>query len=329
MKISKIDYYLPEKELSNTDLKVEFPEWDYEKFEQKVGVQSRRIANELETALDLGFLAAQKIITDDDRQTIDYLLFCTQSPDYFLPSGSCILQDRLKLNKEIGALDFNLGCSGFVYGLSIAKGLIKGQIAKKVLLITAETYSKQIHPKDLVNRAIFGDGAAACIIEVSDEEKIGIFMLGTDGSGADKLITKNGAFRFPSENNPEIKTNGLNYYTDNNLYMNGPDIFNFTIEMVPVLINQTLAKNCLNIEDVDYFIYHQANAYMLNFLRKLSNIPKERFYVDLSNTGNTVSSTIPIAIVESIKNKKIREGHKVLIAGFGVGFSWGATIITI
>ena len=325
-----INTYLPETILSNQELQKEFQDWDATSFEKKVGIKQRHVVTEKETALDLAFQAATKAIQEFDKSKIDFILLCTQSPDYFLPTSACILQNRLGLERSCGALDFNLGCSGYVYGLSVAKGLLAGGIAKNILLITAETYTKYIHPKDRTNRSIFGDAAAATILTKDDLLKLGEFVLNTDGKGFDKLIVRNGASRFPFDTNPaELDYGTDNKYTHNNLYMDGPDIFTFTIENIPNLITETLQKNKLEITDIDYFIYHQANAFMLNFLRKKSKIPKEKFYINMDKVGNTVSSTIPIALQNATEKNLIKPGDKILLAGFGVGLSWAATVITL
>jgi 3-oxoacyl-[acyl-carrier-protein] synthase-3 len=325
-----INTYLPKKVVTNQELQREFTDWDADAFEKKIGIKQRHVADAQQTALDLAVEAGKKVLNDYDKTKIDFILFCTQSPDYYLPTSACIIQNKLGLAKSCGAMDFNMGCSGYIYGLSLIKGLLAGNIANNVLFITAETYSKYIHPKDRTNRSIFGDGAAATIITKEDLNKLGEFVLKTDGDGFDKLIVRNGAARFPFECNPEEITYGSeNKYTNNNLYMNGPDIFTFTIENVPDLVEQTLKKNNLDLNEIDYFIYHQANAFMLNFLRKKSKIPKEKFFIDLYETGNTVSATIPIALKKSIDNSVVKPGDKILLAGFGVGLSWGATVITI
>lgn len=325
-KICKIEYYLPENIVTNEQLSNLFQDWSADKIEEKTGIKNRHIVSETETAGDLAFKAAEKVLQDYDKNQIDFLLLCTQSPDYFLPTTACVLQDKLGLRTNIGALDFNLGCSGFIYGLAIAKGLISSNVAKRVLLITAETYSKYIHPQDKGNRTIFGDAAAATIIEYSDSECIGNFELGTDGSGFDNLIVSNGASR--SDKNGAVIKNELEevVYQDN-LYMNGPEIFNFTILNVPKLVKNTLIKN--NIQAVNYYIFHQANKYMLDYLRRKIKVEESDFYINMQETGNTVSSTIPIALRDAIQSKLIKSGDKVLLAGFGVGYSWGATIISI
>ena len=328
--IRKIEYYFPELILSNKDLEKEFPEWDAEKIENKTGIRERHIVKENETSLDLGFESAEKVLQGYDRKKIDFLLLCTQSPDYYLPTSACILQDKLGLRSDIGAFDYNLGCSGFIYGLAMAKSFIKTGISDNVLLITSETYTKHIHPKDKSNRTIFGDGAAATIIEKSDEEGIFEFSLGTDGSGYKNLIVPNGGLRNRYDvNAKEIDDGSGSIRTENNLYMNGPEIFNFTIKAVPVVVNQCLEKNKTNLDEINYVIFHQANLFMIEYLRKKIKIPKEKFYIDMLYTGNTVSATIPIALKNCIDLGVVKKGDKILLVGYGVGYSWGATIVKI
>lgn len=328
--IKKIEYYLPEKILDNKGLEAVFPDWDSAKYEKKIGIHQRHIAGDNQTPVDLAFEASQLLFKSYDKNKVDFLILCTQSPDYFLPTSACILQDRLGLRTNIGAFDFNLGCSGFVYGLAIAKGLISSHLAESVLLITSETYSKFIHPKDRSNRMIFGDGAAATIIEKSDVDFIKEFSLGTNGSGSNNLIVKNGAARNCFDKDvKDFEYSPGSITSDNNLYMNGPAIFNFTIDAVPVVIEDVLNKNNTSIDQVDFFIFHQANKYMLDYLRTKMNIPQEKFYINMLNTGNTVSATIPIALKDCMDNKIINSRDKVLLVGFGVGYSWGAALIEI
>jgi len=328
--ISKIEFYLPESKLTNDYLSNEFGRWDADKIELKLGIKERHMAAANETAGDLAYYAAEKVLKGYDRNKIDMLILCTQSPDYFLPSTSCILQDRLGLRTNIGAFDFNLGCSGYIYGLAMAKSFINSGLANNVLLITAETYTKHIHPKDLANRTIFGDAATATILEKSEEEHIFEFDLGTDGKGKNNLIVTNGCLRSVYDPKAENKiTDAGDVYTDNNLYMNGPEIFNFTIEAVPIVVEQCLNKNKLTLEEIDYVIFHQANKYMIEYLRKKLHIPKEKFYSNMLYTGNTVSNTIPIAYADTLVNCLIVKGNKVLLCGFGVGYSWGAVIVEV
>jgi 3-oxoacyl-[acyl-carrier-protein] synthase III len=325
-----ISVYLPSNVLTNEMLKSEFKDWDYMKIQDKVGIRQRHIAGESETALDLAYEAAQKLFIDNDRETIDFIILCTQSPDYFLPTTACILQDNLGLPKTVGALDINLGCSGYVYGLALAKGLLSAGISQNLLLVTSETYTKHIYKKDIANRAIFGDAATASLLSKQSVAEIGEFTLGTDGSGKNNLIIKNGGLRNASDSNArEIEYGSGNIYTENNLYMNGPEIFNFTIAEIPALVKKNLIANDLTINDIDYFVFHQANQFMLDYLRKKLGIPAEKFCIDMVNTGNTVSCTIPIALKNAADNGIVRTGNKVMLVGFGVGYSWGAVTIKI
>lgn len=308
--IKAIEYYLPEKMLTNEQLALDFPGWTAEKIKEKTGIVSRYIADQNETAVDLAYYAAQKLFTTNACQasTIDFLLLCTQSPSYVLPTTACILQDRLGLPTTCGALDFNLGCSGYIYGLSLAKGLIESGQVKNVLLVTAETYSKYIQLKDRTTRTIFGDGAAATLIsgQNSSSPFIAPVVLGTDGKGAGNLIVR-----------------------DHILFMNGPEIFTFTLQCIPHMVAQLLFTANKQMNDIDLFVFHQANKYMLDHLRNKINIPQEKFYIYLEKVGNTVSATIPIALYHALAEGKIRSGNLVMLVGFGVGYSWGGAIVEI
>jgi len=328
--IIAIEYFLPNIEIDNQQLEKEFPDWDSKKIEDKVGIKTRHVVQADETALDIALKAADKILKYYNKELIDFLLFCTESPDYFLPPNACLLQDRLKLPTSIGALDYNLGCSGYIYGLAIAKGLIRAGIAKSILLIMAETYTKYIHKRDKSNRTIFGDGAAATIIESFEQSHIGEFVFGTDGSGYENLIVPCGGHRERKAHyHQEIEDPPGSFRTRQNLYMNGQEIFNFTINNVPRLVEQVLLKNNITIDQIDCVVFHQANKYILNYLRKKMGIPQEKFYINMEQTGNTVSATIPIALKDCLTNNIIKKGDKVLLVGFGVGYSWGGTVISI
>jgi 3-oxoacyl-[acyl-carrier-protein] synthase-3 len=327
--IKDIAYYLPEKVVTNEELVKEFPEWSVEKIAEKVGVNERRVASVNETATDLAIKAAELLFNKGavEKKDIDFVLFCTQSPDYKLPSSSCIIQDRLGIKTNSGAFDFNLGCSGYEYGLAVAKGLIAGGVAKNILLLTGETYNKYLHPRDKGNRTIFGDAASATVISTEGFAKIGDFSLGTDGSGANYLIVKNGGARNPEKGEKVAFDEGGNPVGADYLFMDGQEIFMFTLMKVPKMIKEVLAKNSLQKEDIDMFVFHQANKYMLEHLRKKLKIEDEKFFVNLANLGNTVSSTIPIALCEAYEKDQLK--GNVLLAGFGVGLSWGATVINI
>ena len=331
--IHSIAYQLPMSVLSNAQIHQRFPEWSIDDVKKKTGIAERRITKEDEFASDLAVQAAFKLFDSEgiDPQSIDFLIYCTQSPDYYLPATACILQDRLKLPVSCGALDINQGCSGFTYGLALAKGLITSDSARRVLFITSDTYSKYIHPKDKSNVTIFGDGASATLV-TADPGKFVILKseFGTDGSGANHLMVKQGGLRFPS------KGDGMSYIDDygnhkatNKLHMDGLEVFNFSIQTVPSLVYSTVKKGGLSMEDIDWFIFHQANRYMLEHLRKKMQIPESRFVIELENFGNTVSSTIPIALKESEIKGRLVPGQNILLVGFGVGFSWGAMLLKV
>lgn len=328
--IKALAYTLPENEITNEQLVKEFPEWSVDKIADKVGINTRFVASENETSSDLAVKAAEKLFLENpniNKEDIDFVLFCTQSPDYFLPTSACIIQNKLGLPTTCGALDFNLGCSGYIYGLSLAKGLILGGIANNVLLLTGETYSKYLHPKDKGNRTIFGDAGSATLISTEGFAEIGNFSLGTDGKGAENLIVKTGGLRCKNPMNDLTFDEKANPTSSDYLYMNGSEIFNFTIEVVPELVKNTLLKNKLTNEEIEGFVFHQANKFMLNFLRKKLNINEEKFHYYMSEVGNTVSSTVPIVLYEKLKNRELH--GNILLGGFGVGYSWGGCVINI
>lgn len=327
--IKELSYYLPEKIVTNEEIVRDFPEWSVDKIAQKVGVCQRHIADINETSADMAAKAAEIVFSKGTvkKDSIDYLLFCTQTPDYFLPTSACLIQERLGLRTNIGALDFNLGCSGYVYGLSLAKGLVESEIATNVLLLTGESYNKFLHPRDKGNRTIFGDAASATIVSTSGFAEIGKFILGTNGKGAENLIVKTGALRHHSQINDLSFDENNNPVSSDYLYMNGSEIFVFTLDNIPPLINDVLAINDLKSDDIDRYIFHQANKYMLNVLRKKLKIEEEKFCYCLENCGNTVSNSIPIALKVDLDNGLLFKSKNVLLAGFGVGYSWAGTIL--
>lgn len=326
--IQDIAYYLPTTVLTNNQIASRFPEWSAEKVASKVGITERHIAADHETATDMAQKAAEQLFAQGvDKNIIDFVLLCTQSPDYFLPSSACILQDKLGLSKNCGAFDFNLGCSGYEYGLAVAKGLIIAGIAQNVLLLTAETYTKYIHPQDKGNMTIFGDGATATLVSTQGFAEIGEVVVGTDGSGAENLIVRSSAARNKCLMHDTRSDEDGNIVSGDYLYMHGGNVFNFTADVVPDMVEKLLKKSGLKQEDVALWVFHQANKYMINYLRKLLDIDKDKFYIFMEKVGNTVSSTIPIALCEARKEDRLH--GNVLLAGFGVGLSWGGVMLKI
>jgi 3-oxoacyl-[acyl-carrier-protein] synthase III len=318
--IGPIAIHYPEKAETNEQLQQEFPQWDMDLIQSKTGIAKRYIAAADECASDLGVRAAQKLFAeyDIDPGSIDFLLFCTQTPDYPLPTTACLMQTRLGIPTSAGALDFNLGCSGFVYGLALADGLIRVGPVRRVLLITAETYSKYIHPSDRSLRTIFSDAAAATLIEAVDRPTLGAFCYGTDGEGADTLLVTQGGARSPeAAHKPRHRKRWCS-----KLYMDGPSLLGFTIDQVPRLIDQILQTAGLSYDDIDLFLLHQATKKMLEQLQLRLNMDDQRIPLLLENCGNTVSSTLPI-LIDHLRGKgRLTAGRKYVLVGFGVGWSW-------
>lgn len=323
-----IAYHLPERVETNDDLQRENPDWRMGDVYEKSGIWARHLAAAGETASDLGYQAAARLLQRGlvAADEIDYLLFCTQAPDHYLPSAACVLQQRLGLGKHIGAFDYNLGCSGMIYGLQLAQALVASRAARHVLLITADTYSKYIHPRDRTVRALFGDGAAATLIGPSrGAGRIGTFVVGTDGAGAMNLVVPAGGLRTPrsAETAEEWTDEAGCTRSQDHLFMDGPAIFTFAITTVPRAVKSLLEKAGLTAGDIDWYVYHQANKYMLENLAKRSKVPDEKMLIDVRDIGNTVSASIPIALQRAVEAGQIRSGQRLLLVGFGVGYSWG------
>lgn len=330
--IAAIEYYLPPETLTTEELARQYPDWGVEKIDAKTGIETRHIAGDGVCSSDLAVAAAEKLFASGACQPaeIDFLLLCTQTPDYLLPSTACLIQDRLGIPTSAGALGFDLGHSGYVYGLGLAHGLIASGQAANVLLLTAETYSKLIHPEDRSVRTVFGDAGAATLLRSVDEGvRIGPFVYGTDGRGAPNLIVPAGGMREPKSAATAVATTDANGNTRSreHLFMDGAEIFTFTLDAVPKLVNALLDKAGTTLEAIDLFVFHQANGYILEHLRKKTRIPKEKFFVAMSHCGNTVSSSIPIALKEAQLAGRLSPGATVMLVGYGVGYSWGATLV--
>lgn len=332
-RIKDIAIHLPDGVLSNEELAALYPDWPADKIFEKTGIRERHIAAHDQTAGDLAFAAANtlfaqgKVSVDD----VDFIILCTQAPDYILPTTACVLQDRLGVSRSAGALDVNLGCSGFVYGLSLAKGLVETGAARCVLLLTADTYSKYIHPLDKSVRTLFGDGAAATAIvaETSNKTYIGPFVFGTDGSGAKNLMVEAGLYRKPKTEITAVERadESGNVRSLENLYMNGAEVMAFSLKEVPKAIDALLEKSGQSRDKIDYFVLHQANKFMLEALRKKLKLPEEKLPVFIANCGNTVSSTIPMTLYKMRVSGMLKDGDETMLVGFGVGYSWAACLM--
>ncbi|MEQ8787084.1 MAG: ketoacyl-ACP synthase III [Pirellulaceae bacterium] len=322
--IGPVAVYLPERVETNEQLQEEFPNWDMKLIASKTGINARHIAAPDECASDMGVAAAEKLFHefDIDPQSIDFLLFCTQTPDYPLPTTACLMQQRLGLRTSCGAMDFNLGCSAFPYGLSLADGLIRGGVAKRVLFVTSETYTKYIHPTDRSLRTIFGDGAAATLIEAADEPSLDAFVFGTDGSGADTLLVNSGGAR-PAA--CALKPRHRQRWPSE-LYMDGPTLILFTMASIPPLVEEILGKGGMQRDDIDLYLLHQATYKMLSELQDRLDLDDARAPIRMEQVGNTVSSTLPILIDDMRREGRLKVGTQSMLVGFGVGWSWAGCL---
>jgi 3-oxoacyl-[acyl-carrier-protein] synthase-3 len=332
--IKHISYHLPDKVFSNDDFFSIFPEAlkNSDSF-HKIGIKQRHLVSDGELASDLAVKSGRKLFKEHsiDPKSIDFLLFCAQEFDYYTPTTACVIQERLNLPKHCGALDFNLGCSGYTYGLSLAKGLIEGVGLKNVLLLTSSTLSRKVHPKDRSLRFLFGDAACATLISSRETDGIHNFVFGTDGSGSEKIIIKDGGARnaIQDESYHEIIDDFGNITSKMHMDMNGVSVFSFSVKTVPAMIEELFAKNNKQLADIDLFIFHQANLFIIETIRKKMNIPNEKVFNYIELVGNTVASSIPIALCEAIKCGRAKKGSTILLVGFGVGLSWSGTIITL
>lgn len=315
--LNDIATYLPETILNNEDVLASDIKWDDNKVIQKLGFKSRRVVKKNEYSSDLAIGAVNNLLRNTSLEDIDFILYCTQSPDYLIPSNAFLLHNHFKFSKNVGALDFNLGCSGYPYGLSLAKGLVSSGQAKKVLLVTSETYSKVISKEDISNRLIFGDGASASIISSQEEGgclRIDSCKFGTDGSGWNKLISRIGGIRSAEE--------------QSFLKMDGQEVLLFTLREVPSLLDSLLQMENLDKADIQHFILHQANKFVIDQIVKKTKIDPSLVRINMEDYSNTVSATIPIVLENLMTKNMINTSEKLALLGFGVGFSWAGTLLT-
>lgn len=298
-------------------------------------IHNRFESHPTDTAKNLGNAAANRLFEEwnIDRNEVEYLIFVSDALDYKGPTTACVMQHDLKLKSSVAAIDILHGCTGWVYGISLAKALIESKQVNNVLLITGDVPSKIIHPIDIELRSIFSDAAAATFISNKEVEhgmnaSMASFSFGTDGSGEHDLKVERSATLQPADiewlSQFKEVPSGL---VGGRMVMNSSKVFLFALRKVPVLVNELLKVNKLKKEEIDFFILHQANGQMLDFLRKKMKIPSEKFVVNIESIGNTVSASIPIAIYDTFEAKKIKKGHQVLVAGFGIGLSWGGSIL--
>jgi len=328
--IESIEYYLPENIVTNADLQKENPDWNLEKITEKSGVYQRHIAGKNETAYDLSIKACDKLFQTNDKNNIDGIIYCTQSPDYIMPSNSFLMHKHFGLKDEIFAYDFNHACTGYIYCLAMANAFVKAGMAREILLVNADTYSKYINPKDRSTRVLFGDGAAATIVKKSGRKRGIIDIdLGSSGSGYNKFWIPAGGLRSPKSSSTfiEIEDDRGNIRTQNDIEMDGFGVWSFINSVAPRQVDRLLKRNNVEKIDIDQFVFHQASKMTLESIMRLMKLNEEQVFINIQNIGNTVSASIPIALRDAIDQDKIDNGSTLILSGFGVGLSYGAILM--
>ena len=317
---------VPKNVVSNRDLGYLIPEEEIEKTIQSIGVEERRVVDDDTCASDLCCKAAQKLMEDNDidPDSIDVLLFMSQTADYRIPATAPILQHRLGLSIDTLCLDLSLGCSGYVFALSTAYAY--ANMGLRVLLLDGETFSKIVNKRDKVDWPLYGDGATATLVEQGDFEE-STFILKSDGAGKDAVIIRDGMRNkiTPDSCIEKVEENG-NIRTGLEVFMDGMDVFNFAMKRVPRSIKELVDVTGSTLDDVDWLVFHQANKFMTDFFTKKLKFDKEKVPYCIQKYGNTSSTSVPLTIVSELYNK-MRDGDRVIISGFGAGLSWGAARI--
>ncbi|MGZ3865165.1 MAG: 3-oxoacyl-ACP synthase III family protein [Bacteroidia bacterium] len=321
--LNNISLYFPEKILTNEDLAMEIPNATSEQIFKNTGIKQRYVSAPEEISSDMALCAAEKLFAESgvQKSEIDFLIFCSEGFDYIAPATSCILQHRLGLNNNIGCVDLPYGCSGYVYGLALAHGLLCGEMAKNILFLTADIPTKVIRNSNLELRSIFSDIASASFITKGNAKQH--FVFGTDGSGFGNLLVEHSGFRDPHFADKRLRDS----LPVGEMKMNSTEVFLFAVKKVPVLVEKVLSKYNYTIDEVDLFVFHQASYFMLEIIRKKIKVPENKFLISIENTGNSVSSSIPVALRQAEQKGILKRGMKVMVAGFGIGYSWAATII--
>lgn len=328
-RLKALAVYLPTGRVTNEQLQAEHPDWDIVRLSAKTGIKERPIAGDGQTAGDLAHAAGRKLLErcNIDRESIDFLLYCTQSPDTIVPATSCVLHHRLGLPNYCAAIDISQACSGYVYGLQLARSLVLSGISRNVLLITAETYSKYVDPNDYKTRPLFGDAASASLISAEGPGPIiGNACLGTDGTGAPNLTLTSNSVGMTLAGGAVVSCpDGDRRPQKGTLAMNGYALLQFALQRVPEVVQRTLEINRLTMADVNWFVFHQANTFINEQLRRKLGIDGAQFPEFVKSVGNTVSNTIPLVLTEW--NDRFSPGDKTILVGFGAGYSWGALVL--
>lgn len=331
--ISGISAAVPKQVIRNLEHDLYFKKEDIVEIVKKTGVKERRFADEKTCSSDLCYAAAENLISGMkiDRNEIELLIFISQTPDYRMPATSVLLQERLGLPTSVIAFDINLGCSAFLFGLSVAYSMVLSCGLRKALVLDGETRSKVYSQKDRKTGFLFGDGGVATLIEQSSKFGMSWFSLNSDGSRESLIKVPAGGYRKMSSCDTvqeKVVDEYGNIRSEENGYMIGADVFNFVIREVPKDFNRLITFSGVDISTIDYFIFHQANSYINGFLAQKLKLPAERVPSTIEKYGNTSSVSIPLTLVSELK-EKLGSHKRLLLSGFGVGLSWGTTIINL
>lgn len=331
--VKHISYVLPEQVVTNDDLAAANPTWDMSSVEARAGVRARHIALPDETAFDLSVRACDALLAESGLRApaIDAIVYCTQSPDYVMPGNAHLLQAELALSDSVIAFDYNLACSGYVYGLAIADSFARSGLASEILLVTAETYSKHIHPRDRSARVLFGDGAAVTHVSAAGTGGPRVVASELCSRGADfaKFYVPAGGMRTPCGPGTRVEETDRsgNVRTAEQIRMDGMGVWAFVNSVVPEHVRRFVEGQSLTVDDVDTFVFHQASKMTLDSLTRSLELPPEKVYVNMANVGNLVSASIPVALRMALDEGVVGSGSLVLLCGFGVGLSYGSVLL--
>ena len=332
IKISAIEYYLPNKIITNADLENENNHWNLDNITKKTGVVQRHIADVNETAFDLSVEACNKLFKKCNKNLIDGIIYCTQSPDYIMPSNAFLLHQHFNLNDNVFAYDFNHACTGYIYSVIMASSYIKSGVAENVLIVNADTYSKFINKRDKSTRVLFGDGAAATMIsKTSDKKGILDYDIKTSSKDYRNFWVEAGGIRMPRSESTSLEYQDKkgNIISKNNIQMNGIKVWSFINSVVPKQINKILTNNEFDYSNIDQFIFHQSSLMTIESLIRILKINKEKVFINISEIGNTVSASIPIAMKDALDQNIIESDSRIIISGFGVGLSYGTLLMEL
>ncbi|MEM9742726.1 MAG: ketoacyl-ACP synthase III [Pseudomonadota bacterium] len=313
---------VPALEVENASLAANgFTAAEIRKVSALAGVRARRVVEPTQCASDLCVQAARQLLhkLTIDPASIDAVIFVTQSPDYFLPSTACVVHDQLGLPHTVAAFDVGLGCSGYPYGLYLAATMIRGGGMARVLLLHGETPSRFTSAEDRSTHLLFGDAGSATLIDADDAVEASSFVLHTDGSGARDLIIPGGGFRDPRPEDPR----------DYHVRMDGTGIFNFTLKRVPALINDTLALHGLGVGDVDHYVFHQSNQFIMKHMIKKCELTAHQAPLCLEKFGNTGGVSVPLTVTQCLGNALASGVKRLMFLGYGVGLSWGSALMSL